>query len=409
MQHRRCARGDAELMAARALSPELESFRAEVREFLRSELQVETAERVRAGYYLSRPELFDWQQRLHKRGWAGMNWPVEWGGTGWSPMQKYIFEDECARAGAPILIMMGLNQVASLLMGFGTEVQKQRFLPRILDGSELWCQGFSEPQSGSDLASLRCPAVRDGDEYVVNGSKIWTTAAHWAEWCLLLVRTRTTGKRQEGITILLLDMKTPGITVRPIISLDGMHSLNELFLDNVRIPVAMRIGEEDQGWPMMKVLLGHERLSAAGIWKCRAHFDRLSAIARQVKRDGVTLIEHPRFRARLAWLSIRIRAMEEILLAIINLPGSTAGIDSAMLKIRGTEVQQELLEMMSEAAGYYALPFHPDVLREGWTEEPVGPAFAAPVTPFYFFWRKSSISGGANEIMRNSIALALLG
>ena len=387
----------------------LEAFRGEVRAFLAENLSRELAERVQAGYYLSKDELFGWHRALHRRGWSGINWPVEYGGPGWSPMQKYVFEEECAEAGAPIIIMMGLNQVAALLIGCGTDEQKKRHLPRILDGTDLWCQGFSEPNAGSDLASLKCPAVRDGDHYVVNGNKIWTTAAHWSDWCFLLVRTSNTGKKQEGITILLLDMKTPGITIRPIIGLDGMHSLNQLFLDNVRIPVDCRVGEEGKGWGLMKVFLGHERISAAGIWKCKAHFSRLVAIARREQRDGRPLIESPRFRDRLAWLEIRMRALEVILLGIINDPSKATGVEASLLKLRGTEVQQELLELMSEASGIYAIPFHPEVLREGWQDEPIGPEFAATATPFYLFWRKATISGGSSEIMRTVISQTLMG
>lgn len=389
------------------VSSDLDKFRQEVRSFLRDKLKPEVAERVKAGYYLSRSELDAWHRALDERGWGASNWPVEHGGTGWTPMQKYIFEDECSKAGAPILIMMGLNQVAALLMAVGTEEQKRRHLPGIRDGSQLWCQGLSEPNSGSDLASLKCPAWREGDEYVVDGTKIWTTAAHWADWCFLLVRTSNEGPKQEGITILLLDMKTPGVTIRPIIGLDGMHSLNQLFLDKVRIPVSCRVGEEHKGWPLMKYFLGHERVSAAGIWKCKAHFARLQQIAVQTHRKGRRLIEHPRFRDRMAWLEIRMKALEVILLSILDDSAKAKGAEGAMLKLRGTELQQEMLAMLSEAAGQYALPFHPEVLRTGWSQQPIGPEFATTATPFYLFWRKSTISGGSSEIMRNVIAKAL--
>jgi len=273
----------------------------------------------------------------------------------------------------------------------------------------MWCLGFSEPHSGSDLASLRCKAVRDGDHYVVNGGKIWTTIAHWAEWCFLLVRTSQGARKQEGITILLMDMKSPGITIRPIISLDGMHSLNEVFLDNVRIPVEHRVGEEDRGWDLMRVVLGHERLSAASIGKCKAFYARLCAIARREKRGGRPLIEQPRFRDKLAWLDMRIRALDAILLRLVSSSVQSQGIEPAILKLRGTEVQQEVLRLTSEAAGYYGLPFHPAVLRDGWAEAQIGPDFAAPATPYYLFWRKSTISGGSSEMMRNAIAAAMLG
>ncbi|HYF18542.1 MAG TPA: acyl-CoA dehydrogenase family protein [Ramlibacter sp.] len=385
----------------------LEAFRQEVREFLAEKLSPEVAERVKAGYYLGKPELDAWHRALHERGWGATSWPKEHGGPGWTPMQKYVFEDECAKAGAPILIMMGLNQVAALLMAAGTEEQKRRHLPGIRDGSDLWCQGLSEPNSGSDLASLKCPAWREGDEYVVDGSKIWTTAAHWASWCFLLVRTSNEGPKQEGITILLLDMKTPGITIRPIHGLDGMHSLNQLFLDKVRIPVSCRVGEEGKGWPLMKYFLGHERISAAGIWKCKAHFARLALIARTTHRNGRPLVEDPRFRDRMAWLEIRMRALEVLLLSTINDSAKAKGPEGALLKLRGTELQQEMLAMMSEASGPYAVPFHPEILRTGWQEDPIGPEFATTATPFYLFWRKSTISGGSSEIMRNVIAQAL--
>lgn len=389
--------------------PDIAAFRAEVRAFLAAELPPALAERANCGYYLSKEELLSWHRALHRRGWIAPNWPVEHGGPGWTPLQKYVFEDECAQAGAPILIMMALNQVGALLTRFGTEAQQRRFLPRILDGSEMWCLGFSEPHSGSDLASLRCKAVREGDHYVVTGGKIWTTIAHWAEWCFLLVRTSQGERKQEGITILLMDMKSPGITIRPIISLDGMHSLNEIFLDEVRIPVANRVGEEDRGWEVMRVVLGHERLSAASIGKCKAFHARLCAIARREKRGGRPLIEQPRFRDKLAWLDMRIRALDAILLRLVGSAVQSQGIEPALLKLRGTEVQQEALRLTSEAAGHYGLPFHPAVLRDGWAEEPIGPDFAAPATPYYLFWRKSTISGGSSEMMRNAIASALLG
>ena len=385
------------------------AFREEVRGFLRENLSSHVAERVRAGYYLSKEELFDWQQALFRRGWIGADWPKEYGGPGWTPVQRYIFEEECAEAGAPILITLGLSQAATLLMVHGSEAQKRRFLPKILDGTEFWCQGWSEPNAGSDLAGLKCSARREGDHYVVNGTKIWTTIAHWSDWCFLLVRTDSSGRKHEGITILLVDMKSPGITIRPIISLDGMHSLNQLFLENLRVPIENRVGEEGQGWNLMRAVLGKERLSAAGVWKCKSMYNRLRAIAKDEMREGRPLLEQPRFRERLAWLDIRIRALEVMLLGIVADSKNMTTAIASLLKLRGTEIQQELLAMTSEAAGHYALPFFPDVLRTGWVEDPVGPVFATPATPFYLFWRKSSISGGSNEVMRNVIADELMG
>jgi alkylation response protein AidB-like acyl-CoA dehydrogenase len=387
----------------------LETFRGAVQAFLASSLSPELPERVRAGYYLSKDELLGWHRALFRRGWAGGNWPVEYGGAGWSPMQRFVFEEECARFGAPILMTIGLNQVASLLMAYGTDAQKAQHLPRILDGTDVWCQGFSEPEAGSDLASLTCRAERVGDHYVINGAKTWTSLAHWSDWCVLLVRTASGGRKQEGITILLLDMASKGIRVRPIIGIDGMHSLNEMFLDDVRVPLSCRVGEEHQGWALMKVFLGHERLSAAGIWKCKAHFARLCHLAAQPDRFGVAALDRPLFRQRLAWLEIRMQALEVILIGVIGDPGKARGIEAGLLKLRGTEIQQELLAMISELAGPYAIPLHLDVLRNGWKQEPVGPEFAAAATPAYLFWRKATISAGSNEIMRNLIAQEILG
>lgn len=389
---------------------DLDAFRQEVREFLAERLPPRTAERALAGYYLSRDEMLDWHRTLADRGWIGFNWPEEHGGPGWTPLQRYVFEDECARAGAPIINTVGLNQVASLLFAFGTEEQKRQHLPPIRQGSVMWCQGISETQSGSDLASLRCPAVRDGDEYVVNGSKIWTSGAHISEWCILVVRTDSSGRKHDGITILLLDMKTPGITIRPIVGLDGMHSLNEMFLDDVRVPVANRIGEENEGWRMMRVYLGNERISAAGIWKLKVHFSRLCSLARKEVRNGRPLIENRRFRDDMARTLIRMRALEVLLLDIIDKPEKATGVEASVLKLRGTELQQDLLRMLSDAAGYYALPFFPDTMKDGWgDQDPVGPEFAAPSTPNYLFWRKATISAGSSEIMLNLIARNVLG
>lgn len=388
----------------------LEQFAEEVRAFLREKLPPATAERSLAGFQVSREEQLAWHRALHERGWSAVNWPPEFGGPGWSAAERQIFDRECADAGAPLLVTIGLNQVAALLIAYGTDAQKARHLPGIRDGSSSWCQGFSEAQAGSDLANLRCAAVRQGDEYVVNGTKLWTTAAHYAQWCILLVRTSNAKRKQEGITILLLDMKTPGITVRPIIGLDGMHSLNELFLDDVRVPVTCRVGGENQGWSLMRVFLGHERISAAGIWKFKAHYRRLCALARNEMRGGTRLIDDRRFRDELALLEVRMRALEAILLDITYDDSLATGTTAALLKLAGTEVQQALLRLFSDAAGYYAIPFQPEVMRDGLSDhESIGPAFAAPATPNYLFWRKGSISGGSSEIMLNLIADAVLG
>ena len=384
------------------------AFRAEVRDFLRRALPPDLAARVRAGHTLSREELMGWHRALHRQGWVAMHWPAAHGGPGWSIAEKYVFEEECALAGAPGLIPMGLTIIGPLLIAFGTPDQQARFLPRILDGSEIWCQGWSEPEAGSDLASLRCRARREGDEYVVTGTKIWTTFAQWADWCMLLARTSTGARRQEGITILLVPMSLPGISVRPLPSLDGMHVLNELRFEEVRVPATLRVGEEDRGWGLLKATVGHERILNADVGRCRAMLDRLLTMARRTTRDGRAMIEEPAFRHRLARAEIRLLALESLVLRAIAAADPANGPDAPLIKIRGTELQQELAWLLSEAAGPYGLPYHREVLTEGWHEPPIGPPEAATLTPFYLFWRKASISAGTNEIMRNLIARRLL-
>jgi len=385
-----------------------DAFRSDVRAFLHRALPAELASRVRAGHTLSREELMGWHRALHRQGWVAMHCPAEHGGPGWSLAQKYVFEEECARAGAPGLIPMGLTIIGPLLIAFGNPEQQARFLPRIRDGSDIWCQGWSEPDAGSDLASLRCRARLEGEHYVVTGTKIWTTHAQWADWCMLLVRTASTGRRQDGITILLVDMTLPGITIRPLPSLDGIHVLNELHFDAVRVPVALRVGEEDRGWPLLKATVGHERILNADVGRCRAMLERLATIARRERRDGKPVIEHPAFRQRMARAEIRLLALETLVLRALAAPDPANGPDAPLIKIRGTELQQEIAWLLSDAVGAYGLPYHRAVLTDGWTEAPIGPPDAATLTPFYLFWRKASISAGTNEIMRNMIARRLL-
>jgi alkylation response protein AidB-like acyl-CoA dehydrogenase len=384
------------------MSGELEEFRAEVRAFLDSALPPALAARVRAGHTLSRDELMGWHRALHRRGWVALHWPVAQGGTGWDIARKYVFEEECARAGAPSLIPMGLTIIGPLLIAFGSPAQQARFLPRILDGSEIWCQGWSEPEAGSDLAALRCRAVREGEEYVVTGTKIWTTHAQWADWCMLLARTSSAGRRQEGITILLVDMRLPGVSIRALPSLDGMHVLNQVTFEGVRVPVALRVGEEGRGWGLLKATVGHERILNADVGRTRALLDRLLDLLR---RQGAV---RPGLRQRVARAAVRLQALESLVARAIASPDPANGPDAPLIKVRGTELQQELSWLLSEAAGRYGLPHHREVLTEGWQEEPVGPPDLATLTPFYLFWRKASISAGTNEIMRNLIARRLL-
>jgi alkylation response protein AidB-like acyl-CoA dehydrogenase len=301
--------------------------------------------------------------------------------------------------------------VGSLLINFATQAQKDRFLPGIRSGDHVWCQGWSEASAGSDLANLNCKARRDGARYVVDGTKLWVSWAHRADWCMLLARTGSGESKQDGISILLVDMTTPGITVKPIVSLDGMHSLNEVQFENVSVPAENLVGEEGKGWPMMRgLVLDHERLSAAGVARARAFLERLYTIVRKPMADGSALIEHPSARRRLAWLEFRTRALHTLNLETLMSPRETWGTTPSVLKIKGTALQQDIIEMLSEAAGLYGIAFHPSQIREGWgAETPIGPEFATAVTPNFFYTRHLTISGGASEIHRNMIAKGALG
>ncbi len=392
------------------LTPEDEAFRQEVRAFLKDKLPPDLANKSATGLRLGKEEHVRWQKILYERGWIAANWPVEHGGTGWTAMQKHIFQEECAAAGAPPLIPVGLLMVAPVIMAFGNQAQKDRYLPRILRSDDWWCQGYSEPGSGSDLASLRTKAVRDGDHYVVNGQKTWTTLAQHADMMFTLVRTDDSGKRQEGITFLLIDMHSPGVTVQPITTMDGSQEINSVFLDDVRVPVENRIGEEGKGWTYAKYLLGHERTGIAGTGRSKAQLRRLREIARSELSGGRPLIEDPDFALRIAQLELDLLSLESLVLRVLHDSKGAPGPEASFLKIKGTEVQQKLTELMMEAVGPYAAPFQPEAFREEhWNEEPAGPDYAPPLAPVYFNWRKASIYGGSNEIQRNIIAKAVLG
>ena len=312
---------------------EEQSFREEVRSFLRDKLSPDISGKVLAGYELGREEHLRWQRRLHERGWGGMSWPVEFGGPGWNSVQQYIFEEESALAGGPRLIPFGTKMVAPVIMAFGTAAQQQRFLPKISAGEEWWCQGYSEPGAGSDLASLKTRAVRDGDHYVVDGQKTWNTLGQYADWIFCLVRTDAHAKQQSGITFLLIDMKSPGITVRPIMLLDGGHEVNEIWFENVRVPVENRIGEENRGWTYAKFLLGHERTNIAGIGIAKRELARIKRIAASERRHGRPLIEDPLFAAQIAQVEIDLWALEITNLRVERRErtparGGSRGIDS---------------------------------------------------------------------------------
>jgi hypothetical protein len=387
------------------------AFRQDVRTFVAENLPSEISDRIANGVEMRREDFDRWHKILHAKGWVAPGWPKEYGGTGWTPVERYIFDEEMAAASAPRVMPFGVSMVAPVIYTFGNEAQKAHYLPRILSNEDWWCQGYSEPGAGSDLASLRTRAVRDGDHYVVNGQKTWTTTAHWAEWIFCLVRTSTEGKPQEGISFLLIDMKTPGVSVRPIITIDGGHEVNDVFLEDVRVPVENLVGEENKGWTYAKFLLSHERAGIADVGRSKKQIAKLKAIAAAEQSNGQPLAEDKRFRDKISELEIDLMAVEftELRALSKHAAGKPPGPEANLLKIRGTEVQQRITELALEAIGYYGNPYVPDALKDGWNEDPIGPAYAAPIAPRYFNWRKASIYGGSNEIQKGIIAKMVLG
>lgn len=396
------------------LSPADLAFRQEVRDFLAEAFtpELRVAARKQAGVFAEPALNRRWQQALHKKGWVAPSWPTEFGGTGWSVVQRYIFDTECAIAGTPALPAMGLQMCAPVIMRYGSEAQKAFFLPRILSGEHYWCQGYSEPGSGSDLASLQCRAERDGDHYVVNGTKIWTTHAHVANWMFLLVRTNAAVKPQAGISFLLLDMSTPGISIRPIITISGEHEVNQVFFDSVRIPVANRMGEENDGWTVAKYLLEFER-GGAYAPRIRGLLQQIRALAAQ-EDDGESgaLLGERAFARKLNEMEIALMALEMTeRRAISQLSSGRSAGDAvaSMLKLMGTETLQHATELALEAIGVYAQPSQRAALGEGANEQAVGPEGVATVTARYLNTRASTIFGGASEIQRNILARTALG
>jgi alkylation response protein AidB-like acyl-CoA dehydrogenase len=370
-------------------SPDELAFRDEVRGWLQSNLPADLKDKVARYAHLSRDDLLRWHRILAQKGWVAPAWPQEWGGTGWNLVQRYIFEEELGYAGGPPLVPFGLAMCAPVLLRFGTEAQKQRFLPRIYQGEDFWCQGYSEPGSGSDLASLKTRAVREDGHYVVNGQKIWTTLAHYADWIFCLVRTDpATERRQEGISFLLMDMKTPGITVRPLVLMDGGHEVNEVFFDDVRVPLENRVHDEGKGWTVAKYLLGYERMNTGRIGESKRQLAALKKISASLKHDV-------RFQDRLTRLEVELMALEITNLRFLDRmrrSGQPPGADVSMLKIKGTEIQQALTELMMQAADPAA---HDE--------------FSVAVRKKYLSMRKTTIYAGSNEIQRNIIAKMTLG
>lgn len=381
------------------------AFRDEVRAFVAANLPSEIREKTDRGQPLSKDDHVRWQKILHKQGWAAPNWPVEHGGTGWSATQMHIFSDELGAAGAPPVIAFGINMVAPVIYTFGNEAQKKRFLPDILASNVWWCQGYSEPGSGSDLASLSTRAVRDGDHYVVNGIKAWTTLAQHADWIFCLVRTDPNAKKQQGISFLLIDMKTPGVSVHPVITMEGDHEVNETHFEDVRVPVENLIGVENQGWTYAKYLLTHERTTVANMGSIKRTFARVKREAAKVPVGDTTLLNTPTYARKVADLEIQITALEYTVLRILSqvARGGAPGAESSLLKIRGTEIQQAVTELVLEAAGYHAMPF----VTEGGAA--VGATFTARAAANYFNFRKVTIYGGSSEIQKGIITKAILG
>ncbi len=391
-------------------SPEDLAFQKEVRDFIAENYPAELRGKQDEGDELTKEDFLSWHRILYKKGWVAPAWPVEYGGTGWTPTQRFIFSEETARADCIRLMPFGLAMVGPVIYTFGTPEQKARFLPRILSGEDWWCQGYSEPGSGSDLASLRTVAVRDGDEYIVNGQKTWTTMAQYADWGFFLVRTDKDAKQQEGISFLLVDMKSPGITVRPIITLGGEHEVNEVFLEDVRVPVDQRVYEENKGWTCAKFLLAHERTGIAGVASSKRGVERVKAIARTELDGDRPLLANPFFKRKLAELEIDLTALEFTELRGLAGPnaGKGPGPESSLLKIKGSEIQQRLTELTLEAVGHYGAPYFRG-FGEGDNEHPIGPDYAHRAAPTYFNMRKTTIYGGSNEIQRNIIAKMVLG
>jgi acyl-CoA dehydrogenase len=417
MPHLPSGKAASRLAAEAALNLDLDAaqlaFRDEVRAFLDAELtdELRQAARRATSVFIDKRHSLAWQKILHRRGWVAPSWPKEYGGPGWTETERYIFAAECARAGAPPLAPMGLRMVGPVIMGYGTPEQKAELLPRILSGEDYWCQGYSEPGAGSDLAALQLAAVRDGDHYVLTGSKIWTTHAHWANKMFCLVRTSREGKPQAGITFLLLDMATPGITVRPIITLAGDHEVNQVFFDQVRVPVAGRLGEENDGWTVAKHLLEFER-GGGGAAGLRISLERLIANASADDDEGgARVIDAPQFRSKLAKAAIALEGLQVTELRVLTAlaAGQSPGAVSSVMKVQNTELMQAIDELALQALGIYAPVHQPEARAADANIDFVGPEWGLVTTARYLNDRAGSIYGGTNEIQRDIVARLILG
>ena len=387
------------------------AFRDEARRFFRTEVPERIRAKLRDGEHLTKEEMVTSQRVLNARGWATPNWPVAWGGQAWSPVQVYLYQDEMQQAHVPSPIAFNTSMVGPVIAQFGNDAQKRRFLARAANADDFWCQGFSEPGSGSDLASLRTRAELKGDKYIVNGQKIWTTLAQYADWIFCLVRTDPSVKAQEGIGFLLIDMRSPGITVRPIVTIDGGREVNEVFFDEVEVPAENMVGEPTKGWDYAKFLLGNERTGIARVGVSKAKVARIKQLAAMERVGDRPLIEDPRFREKLAAVEIELKALEMTQLRVVSderkREKGRPNPASSILKLKGSVIQQQLTELMMDVVGPYVLPYQSP--EEGQNEPLAGPEYAVAAGPAYFNTRKVSIYGGSNEIQRNIVAKAILG
>jgi len=393
-----------------AFTEEDRAFRDEVRAFFSEAVPADIREKMDRGLHLAKEDYVRWQKILYEQGWIAPHWPVEHGGCGWDPTKLTIFHTEMGLAGAPRPIPFGLNMVGPVIYTFGSAEQKAQHLPAILKSDVWWAQGYSEASAGSDLASLKMSAVRDGDDYILNGAKLWTTLAHWADWIFVLARTAKTDKPQEGISFLLVDMRSPGISVEPVITIDGFHHVNQVTFQDVRVPVANRVGEENKGWTCAKFLLANEREAIADVGSKKRTLARIRQLAREVEAGGHPLIEDADFSSRLADLEIQVRGLEYTELRYLDarMRGEERGIEPSVLKVRGTELQQALSELAVEALGYYALPYPDGFADPGRNEPEVGPEGAPGDVANFLYSRAATIYGGSNEIQRNIMAKLLL-
>jgi alkylation response protein AidB-like acyl-CoA dehydrogenase len=392
-------------------SAEHRAFQEKVRTFVQENLPPDIREKVQKGHNVHKDDIHRWQGILASQGWLVPAWPEEHGGTGWSLVERHIFQEELAHGDAPPISPFGVTMVGPVIYTFGNAAQKQRFLPRIASNIDWWCQGYSEPGSGSDLASLQTKAIRDGDHYVVNGQKTWTSYADLADMIFCLVRTSTEGKIQAGISFLLIDMKSPGIEIQPIKTIDGGAEINSVFFTDVRVPVTNLVGEENKGWTYAKFLLGNERGLVANTAASKRQIAKLKEIAGQERAGGQYLIDDPDFRREIAEVEISLMSLEytDLRYLMATAKGQPVGAEVSMLKVRGTEIQQRISELLVKALGNYAQPHIPDALEPGWNEDPIGADYAPALAAEYFNKRKTSIYGGSNEIQRNILAKMVLG